>query len=97
MPFFADGRRGVLSKPPAPTTPSNPTSDGLEPSPHVTDVADEKPLRAKPLATGNMVVGRGAATVLGLGLVIILMGGAIGFLIKIELRRLLGWPKRLVS
>ena len=85
-------------EPPAPTTPSNPSSDGLEPSPHVTDEVGGNPqLRAKPLATATKFVAEEQRRSLGLGLVIIAMGGAIGFLIKIELRRLLSWPKRLVS
>ena len=82
----------MSSKPPAPSTPSNPSSDGLEPSPHVTDKADEQPqLRAKPLATATKFVGEEQRRTLGLGLVIISIGGAIGFLIKIELGRLLRW------
>ncbi len=79
-------------EPPAPSTPANPSSDGLEPSPHVTDEADEQPqLRAKPLATATKFVGEQQRRTVGLGLVIISMGGAIGFLIKIELGRLLRW------
>ena len=85
-------------EPPAPTTPSNTSSDGLEPSPHVTDETDETPrARSKPLATATKFVGEQQRRTVGLGLVIMSMGGAIGFLIKIELRRLLSWPKRLVS
>jgi hypothetical protein len=67
----------------------------------VTDEKDEtgeKPsLRSKPLATATKFAGEKQRRTVGLGLVIMSMGGAIGFLIKIELRRLLSWPKRLVS
>ena len=91
-------------EPPAPASPSNPSSDGLEPSPPVTDEKDEKDktverpsLRSKPLATATKFAGEHERRTVGLALVIMSMGGAIGFLIKIELRRLLSWPKRLVS
>jgi hypothetical protein len=79
------------AEPPPPTTPSSNTSDGLEPSPRETD---EKPsTRSKPLATAKTFVGEKHRRTVGLGLVIMLLGGAIGFLIKIELRRLLGFRR----
>jgi hypothetical protein len=88
-------------EPPAPTAPSTISSDVPEPSPHVTKEADEtgeKPsLRSKPLATATKFVGEQQRRTLGLGLVIMAMGGAIGFLIKIEIGRLLRWPRRLAS
>ncbi len=88
-------------EPPAPATPANTSTDGLEPSPRVTGetaVTGEKPaLRSKPLATATRFVGEQQRRTVGLGLVIMSMGGAIAFLIKIELGRLLRWPKRLVS
>jgi hypothetical protein len=83
--------------PPPPTTPSGNTSDGLEPSLPVTDKNPKLRAHSKPLATATKFVDEHERRTVGLGLVIITMGGAIGFLIKIELRRLLSWPKRLVS
>jgi hypothetical protein len=85
------------SEPPPPTTPSGNTPDGLVPSPHErgeTAVTGEKPsMRSKPLATATKFVGEKKRRTLGLALVIMSVGGAIGFLIKIELRRLLGFGR----
>ena len=59
---------------------------------------NEQPrLHSKPLATATKFVAEKQRRTVGLGLVIISMGAAIGFLIKIELGRLLRWPKRLVA
>ena len=86
------------SEPPPPTTPSENTPDGLAPSPHETGETGETPsVRSKPLATATNFAGEKKRRTLGLALVIMSVGGAIGFLIKIELRRLLSWPKRLVG
>jgi hypothetical protein len=58
---------------------------------------EEPSLRSKPLATATRFVAEQQRRTVGLGLVIMSMGGAIGFLIRIELGRLLRWPKRLVA
>jgi len=83
------------SEPPPPTAPSDNTPDGLVPSPHET--GETASVRSKPLATATNFAGEKKRRTLGLALVIMSVGGAIGFLIKIELRRLLSWPKRLVG
>ena len=84
--------------PPAPTPPADNTTDGLEPSPRESGATNEQPrFQTTPLATATKFVGEKQRRTVGLGLVIMSMGAAIGFLIKIELGRLLRWPKRLVA
>jgi hypothetical protein len=78
-------------EPPPPGTPSGNTSDGLEPSPRET--GKKSSARSKRLATATTVVGGKRRRTLGLGLVIVSVGGAIGFLIMRELRRLLGFGR----
>jgi hypothetical protein len=70
------------------------------PSPHETGEtgetgeAGEKPsVRSKPLATATNFAGEKKRRTLGFAIVILSVGGAIGFLIKIELHRLLGFGR----
>jgi hypothetical protein len=85
------------SEPPPPTAPSDNTPDGLVPSPHQTgrtgETGETPSARSKPLATAKNFADEKKRRTLGLALVILSVGGAIGFLIKIELRRLLGFGR----
>jgi hypothetical protein len=87
----------TASEPPPPTTPSDNTPDGLVPSPHQTgqtgETGETPSARSKPLATAKNFADEKKRRTMGLALVILSVGGAIGFLIKIELRRLLGFGR----
>jgi hypothetical protein len=74
--------------PPAATPPPSDDRGGSVP-PRVSRPETPRPER-KPLETATSFVGEKKQRTFGLALVIAAMGGAIGFLIKIELHRLLG-------
>jgi hypothetical protein len=80
--------------PPPAATPSPSSDSGGRVPPRVHRRESPRD-RSAPLATGTSFVGEKKQKTFGLGLIIASMGGAIGFLIKIELHRLLGRPRRL--
>jgi hypothetical protein len=80
--------------PPPAATPSSPSENRGGPVPPRRHRAQVPTVEAKPLSTATSFVGEKKRKSFGLALVIGSIGGAIGFLIKIELQRLLGWPRR---
>jgi Chitobiase/beta-hexosaminidase C-terminal domain/Bacterial Ig domain/Bacterial Ig-like domain (group 3) len=81
--------------PPPAATPIPSSDSGGRVPPRVRRSESTRERSAPPLATGTSFVGEEKQKTFGLGLVVVSMGGAIGFLIKIELHRLLGRPRRL--
>ncbi|MGH2921553.1 MAG: hypothetical protein ACRDKU_05760, partial [Gaiellaceae bacterium] len=83
---------GGPAAPPPAATPSSNDSGGPVPSRRVKPESPRP--ESKPLATATKFVGEEQRRTLGLTIVILSIGAAIGFLIKIELQRLLARPRR---
>jgi hypothetical protein len=83
---------GGPAAPPPAAAPSSNDSGGPVPSRRVK--AESPRPESKPLATATKFVGEEQRRTLGLTIVILSIGAAIGFLIKIELQRLLARPRR---